>query len=310
MTSTEQEWSDLGALPARGAAVIGLFRSLRPGQWIKNSVIFAALIFAQRFTEVDAVLRSIWAFGLFCGVSGAVYLLNDVLDARADRTHPTKSRRPIASGQVPPRLAVVAAGVLAVASLGGSWALSPSFAAVAGTYLALNLAYSVWLKRVVILDVMTIASGFLLRAVAGALVIDVAISRWLILCASLLSLFLGFCKRRNELAVLPTQATEHRSILREYSFPFLDQMISVVTASTVVAYCLYTLDPEVEAKLGTQYLPLTIPFVLYGIFRYLYLVYQRDEGGSPTRAFYTDRPLLINVALWALTAVFLLGTAQ
>lgn len=307
MASTEQDLSDPAALPARGGILLGLVRSLRPSQWLKNAVIFAALIFAQRFTEAAAVIRSAWAFVLFCGITGAVYLFNDLVDLPGDRVHPTKRLRPIASGQVPTGIAGGAAVVLAAVGLAGAWLLSPGFAGVCLAYLVLNVAYTLRLKRMVILDVMVIASGFLLRAVAGAVVLEVAISQWLILCASLLSLFLGFCKRRAELTVLEAGATSHRSILREYSFPFLDQMISVVTASTLVAYCLYTMDPQVQQKLGTHYLPVTVVFVLYGIFRYLYLVYQKDEGGSPTQTFYMDRPLLVDVALWALTAVLLLG---
>ena len=290
----------------RNSSLVGLWRSLRPSQWIKNSVIFAALIFARRFTDPTAVIRSAYAFLLFCGASGAVYLINDLFDLQADRAHPAKRRRPIASGQVGPVLAGAAAGSLALVSCSAAVLLSRPFGVLLITYVLVNVAYSAWLKRLVILDVMVVASGFLLRAVGGGLVIGVEISHWLILCASLLSLFLGFCKRRHELALLSDRAVEHRSILREYSFPFLDQMISVVTAATLIAYCFYTLSPDVKAKLGTEYLPLTIPFVLYGIFRYLYLVYQRESGGSPTRAFFTDRPLLINVALWASTALALL----
>jgi 4-hydroxybenzoate polyprenyltransferase len=284
-----------------------LIRALRPHQWLKNAVVFAALIFAKRFLDGDSVLDAALTFGLFCAVSSAVYLINDLLDVQADRRHPVKCRRPIASGEVSLPAAVVTAVALAAAALGGGWMLSRPVALVLLVYLAMNVAYSLWLKRVVILDVMVLAAGFLLRAVAGALVLDVEISSWLILCATLLSLFLGFCKRRNELVILEEEAGEHRFILREYSLPFLDQMISVVTSSTLVAYCFYTLSPEVQAKLGTSGLPWTIPLVLYGIFRYLYLVYHRSEGGSPTRVFYTDRPLLIDVALWALTAILVLG---
>lgn len=287
--------------------VRSLIRALRPHQWIKNCVVFAALIFAKRFTDPDSVLDAALTFGLFCLLSSAVYLINDLLDVEADRCHPVKSLRPIAAGEVSLTTAVLTATVLMVGGLGGAWLLSPTVAAVLLAYLLMNIAYSLWLKRAVILDVMVLATGFLLRAVAGGLVLEVEISSWLILCATLLSLFLGFCKRRNELVVLEEGAAEHRYILREYSLPFLDQLISVVTASTLVAYCFYTLSPEVQAKLGTNGLPWTIPFVLYGIFRYLYLVYQRSEGGSPTRIFYTDRPLLIDVALWALTAILVLG---
>jgi 4-hydroxybenzoate polyprenyltransferase len=309
MTASPQEMAGAEALPARGGVLGGLVRSLRPGQWVKNSVVFAALIFARRFADPDSVLRAASGFLLFCGASGAVYLFNDLLDARADRAHPAKARRPIASGQVPPAAAAAASAVLASACLAAAWGLSPPLATILAIYVAINLLYSTWLKRVVILDVMAVASGFLLRAVAGAAVLEVEISHWLILCASLLSLFLGFCKRRAELQTLAGGAARHRTILEEYSFPFLDQMISVVTASTVVAYCLYTLDPAVQAKLATHWLPLTIPFVLYGIFRYLYLVYRRDEGGSPTRALYADPPLLVDVALWAASAVALVGAA-
>lgn len=284
-----------------------LVRALRPHHWLKNCVVFAALIFAKRFTDPDSVFDAALTFGLFCAISSAVYLINDLLDIQADRCHPVKSLRPIASGEVSRTTAVSTAVVLAAGALGGAWLLSQPVAAVLLVYLLMNLAYSLWLKRVVILDVMVLAAGFLLRAVAGGLVLQVEISSWLILCATLLSLFLGFCKRRNELVVLEEGAGDHRFILREYSLPFLDQLISVVTASTLVAYCFYTMSPEVQAKLGTSALPLTIPFVLYGIFRYLYLVYQRSEGGSPTRVFYTDRPLLIDVALWALTAILALG---
>lgn len=284
-----------------------LVRALRPHQWLKNAVVFAALIFAKRFTDLDAVTDSLLTFALFCAVSSAVYLINDLLDIQADREHPVKSLRPIAAGLVRVPVALTSAFVLAALALVGGWFLSPPVALVILIYLLMNLAYSTWLKRVVILDVMVLAAGFLLRAVAGGLALEVEISNWLILCATLLSLFLGFCKRRHELAILGERAGEHRFILREYSFPFLDQLISVVTASTLVAYCFYTLSPEVQAKLGTTRLPLTIPFVLYGIFRYLYLVYQKERGGSPARVFYTDRPLLIDVALWALTAVLVLG---
>jgi 4-hydroxybenzoate polyprenyltransferase len=293
-----------------GSSLTGLLRALRPGQWLKNAVVLAALIFAKRFTEPAAVVDSLLTLALFCAASASVYLINDLLDMEADRQHPVKSRRPIASGQVSVPMAVGTGAVLALVALGGGWLLSPAVAGVLLAYLLMNLAYSTWLKRVVILDVMVLAAGFLLRAVGGAVVLEVEISHWLILCATLLSLFLGFCKRRNELAVLEDRAGEHRYILREYSFPFLDQMISVVTASTLVAYCFYTLSPEVQEKLGTDRLHLTIPFVLYGIFRYLYLVYHRDRGGSPTRVLYTDRPLLVDVALWALTAIFVLGSGS
>jgi len=285
---------------------LALLVAMRPRQWIKNSVIFAALVFSRTLVEPSHLLRSLAAFCLFCAVSSSVYILNDILDLKNDLAHPTKSRRPIAAGEVSTALAAVVGATLALAALALSYALSPPFAAMALLYMTINILYSVWLKRMVIVDVMVISSGFVIRAVSGGLVIDVEVSAWLILCTILMSLFLGFTKRRQELAQLEARAVDHRAILKEYSVAFLDQMISIVTAATVVAYFLYTLAPETRAKLGTPYLPLTIPFVLYGIFRYLYLVHQRNKGDSPTGALYGDPPLLLNVILWAVTAVIIL----
>jgi 4-hydroxybenzoate polyprenyltransferase len=278
--------------------------SMRPRQWIKNLVVFAALIFAKKLNEPAAVVHACLAFLLFCALSGGVYVLNDLFDADRDRKHPIKARRPIASRRLGTVAALTAAVLLLCGSLMEGFVLSPPYGAVLLIYVALNLVYSLWLKEVVILDVMVIASGFVLRAVGGALVIDVTISTWLILCTILLSLFLALCKRRQELESLQG-AHEHRAILREYSTEFLDQMISVVTASTLIAYMFYTVSPEVEDKLGTHHLYLTVPFVLYGIFRYLYLVHRKGEGGNPAQALLTDRPLLLCVGLWALTVVLL-----
>ena len=283
-----------------------LVRAMRPRQWVKNSVIFAALVFSHGLTDPAHLTRSLAAFALFCAVSSAVYLVNDILDLSNDRAHPTKSMRPIAAGDVPVGLAGTLALALALGALALSWRLSPPFAVMALTYLVMNLLYSLWLKRVVIVDVMIISSGFVIRAVAGGLVIGVEVSAWLILCTIFLSLFLGFTKRRQELAQLEAEAVAHRAILKEYSIAFLDQMISIVTAATLVAYFLYTLAPETGARLGTPYLPLTIPFVLYGIFRYLYIVHQRNMGENPTGALYSDIPLLLDVILWAATAVVIL----
>ncbi len=277
---------------------------MRPRQWIKNFVLFAALIFAKKLGDPVLLLRAIIAFLLFCAASGAVYIINDLFDADRDRRHPVKARRPIASralGTVP---ALTAVTLLLTGSLMVGFTVSVPFGVVLLIYVTLNVVYSLWLKEVVIVDVMVIAAGFVLRAVGGAVVIEVTISTWLILCTILLALFLAFCKRRQELAGLP-DPHEHRAILREYSVEFLDQMIGVVTASTVTAYMMYTVSPEVEMKLGTQYLYFTVPFVLYGIFRYLYLVHKKGAGGSPTQALLTDRPLLVCVGLWVLTVVLL-----
>jgi 4-hydroxybenzoate polyprenyltransferase len=284
---------------------LALLRAMRPRQWIKNLVVFAALVFALRLRDPRALSHAVVAFVLFCATSGAVYVMNDLFDVERDRHHPRKSRRPIASGDLGMVPAGVAVAVLLTVSLLVGFTLSPPFGAVLLTYTALNVAYSMWLKEVVIVDVMVIAAGFVLRAVGGALVIDVAISTWLVMCTILLSLFLAFCKRRQELETLD-DPHGHRVILREYSVAFLDQMINVVTASTLVAYMFYTMSPEVEQKLGTDKLYLTVPFVLYGIFRYLYLVHRRAKGASPTQALLTDGPLLACVGLWGATVILLI----
>ncbi len=284
--------------PSRSLPV-ALAVAMRPRQWIKNVFVFAALVFAGRLGSPDDLLRAAGAFAVFCALSSAVYLINDVADRESDRAHPKKRRRPVASGEVSPAAALALAGLLAVAGLGGGLLLDAGFAGVAGTYFGMNLAYSLALKRVVILDVMLVAAGFLLRAWGGGVVLHVEVSHWLILCTGLLALFLGFVKRRQEIAVLGPATGGTRPILREYSLPFLDQMIAVVTASTVLAYSLYAFSPEVAQKLGTRHLGLTIPFVLFGIFRYLYLVHQRGEGENPTALVVTDAPLLANVLLWA-----------
>jgi 4-hydroxybenzoate polyprenyltransferase len=294
---------------ARPWAPIAVLWAMRPRQWIKNLVVFAALIFSGHLTDRSAALRSLFAFVLFCATSGAIYIVNDLADAERDRRHPVKALRPIASGALGPAAALVAVVLLLTGALMAGFTLSPPFGAILLIYAAVNIAYSYSLKDIVIIDVMVIASGFVLRAVGGGLIIDVPVSTWLIMCTILLSLFLAFCKRRQELEAIP-DPQEHRIILREYSTVFIDQMINVVTASTVTAYMFYTVSPEVEMKLGTHYLYLTVPFVLYGIFRYLYLVHQRGQGGSPTQALLTDRPLLLCVGLWVLTVVILLYIAR
>jgi 4-hydroxybenzoate polyprenyltransferase len=288
-----------------GGVTSGLIRSLRPRQWAKNSVIFAALLFSRHVGDSGSVRRAVLAFGIFCLLSSAVYLLNDVFDVRNDRVHPTKRFRPVAAGEVPIPVAVAAGAALGSAGLILAYLLVPAFALVAAVYIGSNLLYSTWLKKVVIVDVMVISMGFVLRAIAGGLAIQVEVSAWLILCTILLSLFLALCKRRQELALLE-EAAEHRGILKEYSIVFLDQMITIVTAATLLAYASYTLSPEVQQKLGTDRLYMTVPFVIYGIFRYLYLIHKKDMGGSPTEALFADRPLLINIFLWAVAAGIIL----
>ena len=277
--------------------------SLRPTQWTKNLFVAAALIFAKKVFDVPSVLRTLAAIAVFTLLAGSHYIVNDLLDVGEDRIHPRKSRRPIAAGRIGRGEAVALAAVLAAASLVLAYLLSPAFFGAAAAYVVLQLAYSYKLKHVVILDIFLVASGFVLRVIAGGLVIAVPISPWLLLCTMLLALFLAISKRRHELRLLAEDASRHRPILEEYSFGLLDQMISIVTACTVIAYCLYTVSEETVRKFGTDRLIYTTPFVLYGIFRYLYLIYMKDEGGTPEELILKDKPLLASIVLWIATAV-------
>jgi len=283
--------------------VVSVLHSLRPEQWTKNLLVFAALLFARRLFDPAAVLQALAAFAIFCGLSGAVYLLNDVSDRESDRQHPVKRHRPIAAGRVSAPTAVAWALVLIALGLSLSFWLQTGFGMAAAAYLILQAAYTRVLKHVVILDVMAIAFGFVLRAVAGGLVIGVPISDWLVICTILLALFLGLSKRRHELTLLAAGAAGHRRILEEYDPYLLDQMIAVVAAATLVAYIIYCLSPETAARFGTHWLVLTVPFPIYGLFRYLYIVHRKDGGGNPSEMLLTDRPLLSCVGLWGLTVV-------
>ncbi len=287
--------------------LLEIFKSLRPQQWIKNLFIFAPIIFSRHFLERPLVLKTAAAFAAFCLVSSAHYIFNDIRDLEEDRRHPIKSKRPLAAGRLKKGPAVAALLVLAVAGLGGAAALSLPFFYISLGYLALQVLYSVKLKHVVILDIFVVAAGFVIRVVAGGLVIGVTISSWLLICTMLLALFLAMSKRRHELVLLEGEAENHRPILKEYTTYLLDQMISVVTASTLVAYCLYTISEDTVARFGTKNLILTVPFVLYGIFRYLYLVHQKEEGGSPEHLILKDKPLLIDIFLWVASALLILG---
>jgi 4-hydroxybenzoate polyprenyltransferase len=254
------------------------------------------------------VLLATATFAIFCALSGTVYLFNDIADRDADLEHPLKRTRPVASGALSVRAALVAAGFLGVAGVEGALLIRPELGVAAGAYLVLLLMYSAALKHVVIIDVLAIAGGFVLRAVAGALAVGVPIGQWLLVCTTLLALFLVLSKRRHELTLLSEGATGHRRILQEYSPHLLDQMIAVVTASTLVAYCVYATSVDTAERLGSSRLGLTIPFVLYGIFRYLYLVHQKRGGGNPSAMLLTDRPLLACVALWVVSVVIILYT--
>jgi 4-hydroxybenzoate polyprenyltransferase len=292
-------------VPGRSLA-LHLVLSLRPAQWTKNLLVFAGLLFGRRLFDPASVVEAVSAFAVFCALSGVVYLVNDVADRDSDRLHPLKSRRPIAAGALPVPVAMGVALALGSGALASALVIGPAFAAVAAAYLALQVLYSFPLKHIVIIDVLTIAIGFVLRAVGGAVAVHVEISHWLLVCTILLALFIALAKRRHEIVLLASDAATHRPILGEYSPYLLDQMIGVVTASTLISYIFYTISPETQAKFGTAWLGLTIPFPLYGIFRYLYLVHQREGGGSPADLLLTDRPLLACVALWALTVALII----
>jgi 4-hydroxybenzoate polyprenyltransferase len=283
-----------------------LATSLRPEQWAKNLLLFAGLLFGGRFFEPAAVFTAMAAFAIFCVLAGAMYIVNDIRDRDADRRHPLKQTRPIASGSLETTTAAWAAAGLIIGAMIAASLLGPVFGAIAATYALLLLLYSTILKHVVILDVLAIAGGFVLRAVAGAVAVNVPIGSWLLACTTLLALFLALSKRRHELVLLGEGAVHHRRSLEHYSPYLLDQMIAVVTASTLIAYTVFTMSPETAERLGTPYLGFTVPFVLYGIFRYLYLVHQKLGGGSPAEMLLTDRPLLACVALWAAAIVVLM----
>jgi 4-hydroxybenzoate polyprenyltransferase len=271
---------------------------MRPLQWIKNLFLFAALIFAIHLRNIDDVVKVFGGFILFSLCTSAVYLFNDITDLEKDKLHPLKSKRPLPAGKLSVGTAQAVSLLLASAGLLGGYFLNREFAVILLVYIIINVLYSLKLKDVVILDVMTIAAGFVLRVIGGAVLINVQSSEWLIICTLLLSLFLGFSKRRHELLILESQANTHRSVLQHYSPYFLDQMIGIVTASTVMSYTLYTISPETIQKFGSNHLIYTVPFVLYGIFRYLYLMHKKEEGGNPTKIALTDRPLLINIVVW------------
>ncbi|HET9767805.1 MAG TPA: decaprenyl-phosphate phosphoribosyltransferase [Thermoanaerobaculia bacterium] len=275
-----------------------LLRAMRPQQWVKNLFVLAPVVFAHRLGDPALVGRALLALAAFCAGASAIYLANDVRDREADRHHPLKQKRPIARGEVSVATALAVAAVLAVAAIAAGAALGRAVLALVLAFLLLNALYTAYLKHVVILDVMVLAIGYLLRVEAGAAAVGVAVSSWLLLCTLFVAVFLGFSKRRHELLLLADRAADQRRVLSHYSPAFLDQMISVVTASTVICYALYAMADESVAKHGRS-LVYTVPFVLFGVFRYLYLTYQRPGHANPTEEVLTDPPFLVNVALWA-----------
>jgi 4-hydroxybenzoate polyprenyltransferase len=277
-----------------------LLISLRPKQWTKNVLLFAGLIFSKNLLHGSLFLRAAAGFALFCVLSGAGYLINDILDLKQDRIHPLKSKRPLASGKLGVPAALGTALVLAVFGLAAAFLIDLRFGLMALFYVAITIGYTLFFKHVVILDMIVLAAGFVLRAVAGVVIIHVTISSWLLVCTIFLALFLTLGKRRHELVLLGAKAQSHRPILEEYSPYLLDQMVSVVPASTLMTYTLYTMAPETIEKFGTRNLVLTTPFVLFGIFRYLYLMHQKKLGGSPEQILLKDVPMVINILLYSI----------
>lgn len=284
-----------------------LLRTMRPRQWAKNIFVFAGVVFDGRLFDPVPLGRSVAAFVIFCLLSSAVYLINDVVDADKDRRHPTKRNRPIASGELSPQIAVAAAVILTVGSLAGAFAVNTPLGLVSVTYLALMIAYSFYLKRLVIIDVMVIAAGFVLRVMAGATAVQVTrFSPWLYMCSTLLALFIAINKRRNELLLLAEDANNHRASLGDYNLEFLDTMTSLVTATLLASYSFYTFSaPNLPANHSMM---LTIPFVLYGVFRYLFLVHARGLGGAPEEIVLSDKPLILTLFLWGVTVCLVLYT--
>jgi 4-hydroxybenzoate polyprenyltransferase len=282
-----------------------MIRLLRPAHWAKNVFVLAPLVFAQRLNDPVALNNGLMAFAAFCLASSAVYLFNDIRDREEDRLHPMKRLRPIAAGDVTVLTATILGLILATVSLTLASSLGWPFFIILAIYLVLNQLYSAGLKHTVILDVMIVSLGFVLRVLAGGAAVHVQVSAWLLLCTFFIALFLAFSKRRHELILLAEDASGQRPVLSHYSPAFLDQMINVVTASTVVAYAMYAISPETAEKFHTRHLIYTIPMVLFGIFRYLYLIYQRPSNRNPTEAILRDPPFLINMVLWGLAALWI-----
>ncbi len=287
-----------GALPA---PLRGLIRTMRPRQWTKNGFVFAGIMFDQQLFQPQPFARVLATFGLLCLTSSTIYLINDLVDIERDRLHPRKRHRPLPAGQLPISWAVAAATLLPLLALGASLLLTPSLTLVLLAYLALHIAYSFWLKNIVILDVFAIAAGFILRVVAGVVVIDVSsFSPWLYGSAGLLALFLAIGKRRQELVMLAENADHVRATYKDYNLPLLNDMLRMVTTGSVITYMLYTIEAD-TIRSNNHRMMLTVPFVVYGVFRYLYLIHVRGEGSAPDELVLKDKPLLADLALWALT---------
>jgi 4-hydroxybenzoate polyprenyltransferase len=293
---------------SKNSPAMNLLRALRPNQWTKNGVILAAFIFgiwdkSQDVLFAESLMRIIPGILLFCLASSSIYLINDVRDIESDRIHPTKRYRPIAAGLISKHTALITAAILLTFTALCSWILSFNFFLVVASYIILQIVYSFFLKKVALVDVFVIAGGFVLRAIAGAVVINVHISEWLLLCTFLLALFLALCKRRHEKIVLEDNSAEQRVSLNKYDTQLLNQLIAIVSSATIVSYSIYTLWPDTVEKFGTTQLGLTIPFVMFGIFRYLDIVYRHEKGDRPEKILLTDVPLLVDIALYGITVI-------
>jgi 4-hydroxybenzoate polyprenyltransferase len=295
------------ASPSVATAII---QAMRPKQWVKNLILFAPLIFSFNIRDTEKIMEAAAAFGVFCLLSSAVYLFNDVADRKNDRQHPIKKTRPIASGALSVVTALVVSGVLLVVAFTGAALLNHAFLIAASIYLVNNLLYTFRIKHVVLVDVGSIALGFVVRVIAGTMVIGVEASEWLIMCTILLAFFLGFAKRRHELVLLGEANSNHRQVLGDYSRELLDQLIMISAACALVSYAIYTVSEKAVTSFGTTNMIYTVPFVLYGLFRYLYLIHLKDRGGDPTKVLLTDGPLIFNVVLWLAACIGIIEGAK
>ncbi len=311
MSKTSFEHSVTNEAIAPSTVAGELLRAMRPRQWVKNLFVFAALAFSEErlwqfWHDPRPLLKVSGAFVAFCMAASAIYLVNDLVDIEKDRAHPKKRHRPFASGRLSPTIGMLAAVALVIALIPLAIFLDPRlyFLGILVSYISIQgVLYTYWLKHVVLIDIMVLAAGFVLRTIGGAVVIEVLITPWLLLCMLLLALFLGIGKRRHELTLLEDGAGEHRRILQEYSLPMLDQLMSIVTASIIMAYSITVFLAPVAPQEPYPMLMLSIPFVIYAIFRYLYLIYQRGEGGAPDELILKDAPLAGSVLLWGLTVL-------
>jgi 4-hydroxybenzoate polyprenyltransferase len=278
-----------------------VLKAVRPKQWSKNIIVFAGLVFAEDIVKIEKITLSLFAFAIFCMISSGGYLINDVIDRKKDALHPQKRFRPIAAGRIKPNLAIGLAVVLVLASLWFAFQLNFIFANLILFYFLMTLGYSLFLKNVMIVDVLVIATGFMIRAIGGTVIISEQLSSWLIICTTFLALFLAINKRKAEVVMLGDKATKTRKTLRKYNSNLLDQMINTVTSACLISYALYTLDTETVYKFGTRNLIFTLPFVIYGLFRYLYIVHHKKIGESPEIAIFSDIPIIICVLLYGLT---------